>query len=551
MSTALIVINQSGKSAGIPGVSRDDLSVGYVVTLTNNNNTDVTTWLWEFISKPSTSSATINNSTTSASTFTPDVVGSYLIQLTVNGTIVNQKIAAVKTDYLRVRIPAALESTQFVNWATTIHSAFLNIDSYASYSLYKDGRTVPTANINWGGYRITNLGTPSSAMDAANMSYVDGVKAALDGYLSKSGLNSPTANISWDGYKITNLGTPISLNDAATKDYVDSNSILPSLLDSYLSLSGTNVPTANISWGGYRLTSLGTPLSATDAANKAYVDVVKSALDGYLSKSGLNSPTANINWGGYRITNLGVPSVSADAATKGYVDSYGFSSALFDSYLALSGTNSPTANINWGGYRITNLGTPTVSADAATKGYVDSYGFSSALFDSYLALSGTNSPTANISWDGYRLTNLGAPTTSTDAATRLYVDGYLSKSGTNSPTANINWGGYKITNHGTPTVSTDVATKGYVDGYMGGGFASHEEEFTAVGGTETFTLSSTPASNANMLSGRTILGVYRNGQRCRWVSTSTSALEWNLPASNQVRIASLTIGDIIIVIYGV
>jgi hypothetical protein len=36
-------------------------------------------------------------------------------------------------------------------------------------------------------------------------------------------------------------------------------------------------------------------------------------------------------------------------------------------------------------------------------------------------------------------------------------------------TANQSMGGFKLTNLGTPTVSTDAATKGYVDGFSGGG----------------------------------------------------------------------------------
>ena len=39
--------------------------------------------------------------------------------------------------------------------------------------------------------------------------------------------------------------------------------------------------------------------------------------------------------------------------------------------LDLDGTSSPTADISWNSRKITNLATPTASGDAATKGYVD------------------------------------------------------------------------------------------------------------------------------------------------------------------------------------
>lgn len=39
--------------------------------------------------------------------------------------------------------------------------------------------------------------------------------------------------------------------------------------------------------------------------------------------------------------------------------------------LDLDGTSTPTADISMGGHKLTNLATPTASADATTKGYVD------------------------------------------------------------------------------------------------------------------------------------------------------------------------------------
>lgn len=42
------------------------------------------------------------------------------------------------------------------------------------------------------------------------------------------------------------------------------------------------------------------------------------------------------------------------------------------SAVAISGLSAPTTDVSWGGFKITSLGTPTASTDAATKGYVDS-----------------------------------------------------------------------------------------------------------------------------------------------------------------------------------
>lgn len=79
----------------------------------------------------------------------------------------------------------------------------------------------------------------------------------------------------------------------------------------------------------------------------------------------------------YKITNLGTPTVSTDAANKAYVDANtGLSQSTADSryYLnsvVLNSITAPTGNLSMATYKITNLGTPTVSTDASTKAYVD------------------------------------------------------------------------------------------------------------------------------------------------------------------------------------
>jgi len=178
--TAAIVINQSGKPSGSPSSSRDDLDLGALVTLSNNDDTGVTSWLWEFISKPPSSSAVLGTPTSSTSSFTPDIRGSYFIRLTVTdgGSSIDtdERIAAVKTSYLSVRVPAAEEETEFdatLGWATAMHAALLAIDTDASTNLKKDGSNTPTQNIPWGSKKITGLADPDDPQDAATKSYVD------------------------------------------------------------------------------------------------------------------------------------------------------------------------------------------------------------------------------------------------------------------------------------------------------------------------------------------------------------------------------------------
>jgi hypothetical protein len=105
---------------------------------------------------------------------------------------------------------------------------------------------------------------------------------------------------------------------------------------------------------------------------------------------------------------------------------------------------APTAAVSVNSQKITNLDTPTASADAANKGYVDT-----------------------------QITNLigGAPGTldtldeiaAALADTANFSDTVVLKSGS-TMTGALAMGTNKITGMGTPTVSTDAATKGYVDG---------------------------------------------------------------------------------------
>ena len=60
-------------------------------------------------------------------------------------------------------------------------------------------------------------------------------------------------------------------------------------------------------------------------ANATHVDenftALETAVNGKLDLDGTSVPTADISMGGNKLTNVGSPALSGDAATKGYVDS--------------------------------------------------------------------------------------------------------------------------------------------------------------------------------------------------------------------------------------
>ena len=80
--------------------SKDHLPLGVSVTLESAENDGVTSWGWKLISVPTRESAQshaeIDDPTASTCHFTPDVIGSYLIQLTVNGRIKTRAIVAAE-----------------------------------------------------------------------------------------------------------------------------------------------------------------------------------------------------------------------------------------------------------------------------------------------------------------------------------------------------------------------------------------------------------------------------------------------------------------------
>jgi hypothetical protein len=106
---------------------------------------------------------------------------------------------------------------------------------------------------------------------------------------------------------------------------------------------------------------------------------------------------------------------------------------------------APTAAVSVNSQKITNLDTPTASADAANKGYVDTQ---------ITALVGGAPGT---------LDTLGEIATAINSS-GSFATSVVLRDGTQAMTGALAMGTNKITGLGTPTVSTDATTKGYVDG---------------------------------------------------------------------------------------
>ena len=112
MATANIQSSIPSKPV-VTGISRQDLEVGDVVTVTSTNLG--TSYLWTLAYVPEGSTASFSGSTVSQSpgTFTVDVEGSYLIRLQfIDGTGTTEQFVRLRalTSYGQLRLVAAGET---------------------------------------------------------------------------------------------------------------------------------------------------------------------------------------------------------------------------------------------------------------------------------------------------------------------------------------------------------------------------------------------------------------------------------------------------------
>jgi hypothetical protein len=232
-----------------------------------------------------------------------------------------------------------------------------------------DGTNGMVGAFNMGNNKIVNVGNPTSAQDVATKNHVDQALSGLNAlYLNLDGTNAMSGALNMGASnKIVGVADPVAAQDAATKAYVDSliATAVSAVASSCLKLDGTVPMAAPFNMGTNKITNVGNPTAAQDAATKVYVDsIVNLKLDGTTPMTGaLNMGTSN------KIANVANPTSSQDAATKGYVDALIVSNIQPSLYL--SGTTPMTDDLNMGANKIVNVANPTAAQDAATKSYVD------------------------------------------------------------------------------------------------------------------------------------------------------------------------------------
>ena len=216
----------------------------------------------------------------------------------------------------------------------------------------------------------------NKTINAANNT-ITGITSAMitDGTIVNADINSSAAI----AYSKLNLTGAIVSADI-TNDTIVNADINTAAAIAATKIAGTAVTQADTGTVTSTMIADGTIVNADINASAA------------IAFSKLATPAADFAMGGYKITGLGTPSSNTDASTKAYVDTSianlidGAPSTL-DTLNEIAAAINDTANfadtvvlktgstmsgaLAMGNNKITGLATPTVSTDAATKGYID------------------------------------------------------------------------------------------------------------------------------------------------------------------------------------
>ena len=126
-------------------------------------------------------------------------------------------------------------------------------------------------------------------------------------------------------------------------------------------------------------------------------------------------------------------------------------------------------NYDMVGKKLTNVGKPTSNTDAATKKYVDDNSLNDT---SFLKLDGSHVMTGDLNMGNYKITNLKLPTEDSDSSNKKYIGDkvssidlspFLKKDGSIPMSGDLNMSNNTVNNIKTPTTNNQAANKHYVD----------------------------------------------------------------------------------------
>jgi len=178
-----IVIDVAGESAGVPGVSRifpffKIDPTGPLVTLSLDDNTDITEYDWELI-PPYGSSAVLDDPTSATPTFTPTggVPGSYLVYCRINEELdLDGNGVAWRTKIRGIRIPGLGETIEFGSrgWDTAMRKVIQIVEEMEDGVRqracldYVDATAAPPTEVSGDRYILDDSGAPHADWDGAS-----------------------------------------------------------------------------------------------------------------------------------------------------------------------------------------------------------------------------------------------------------------------------------------------------------------------------------------------------------------------------------------------
>ena len=422
-------------------------------------------------------SAAIDKTKISGTAITAGDTGTVTSAMIANDTIVNEdintsaQIAYSKINATNSIVNADINASAAIDKTKISGTAITAADTGTVTSTMIADGTIVNGDIN-SSAAIDKTKISGTAVTVADTGTVTSTMI-LDGTIVDADINASAA-IAWT--KIA----PSSLVSATELGYVDGvTSSIQTQLDAKLATATaastyaplaspalTGVPTAPTATAGTNTTQVattafvGTAVSNLVAAAPAALDTLNELATALGNDASFSTTVTNnlatklplaggtmsgaIAMGTNKITGLGTPTTSGDAATKDYADTK----------LPLAGGTLSGA-IAMGTNKITGLGTPTATGDAATKDYADTK----------LALSGGTMSGA-IAMGTNKITGVGDPTSAQDVATKNYIDtavlapsnltGPITSVGAATSIASQTGTGTKFVMDNTPTLITPV-----------------------------------------------------------------------------------------------
>jgi hypothetical protein len=309
LTIADVITTTNTKTITNKTISAADNTLTGVTTLTGTQTLTNKT-----LTTPTITSPTITGTGTIAGTFTGNITGNVTGNLT--GNVTGNVTGSSGSTTGNAATATALATGRTISLAGDVSGTSASFDgtANASITVAYAANSIVNDDINASaGIALSKLATDPLARANHTGTQAASTISDFDTQVRTSRLDQmavPTAAVSVNSQKITNLDTPTASADAANKGYVDtsiSNLIdgAPSTLDTLNEIAAALADTANFSdtvvlktgstmtgalaMGTNKITGLGDPTNAQDAATKNYIDntvLAPSNLTGVITSVG-------------------------------------------------------------------------------------------------------------------------------------------------------------------------------------------------------------------------------------------------------------------------